>query len=187
MCTAEEYTMGDLLSFAYPEMVKRIFPETFNKERYKATVEVRLQVQSNKFRVYGKIAALIKDNTSSYFRVGSMLLALTEGLDELICSNSDVKVRLERSVVVVPSGWVLCIDVDLHVKTGNNGEANNLKATLDFNSSTNPMTQYRTVRGDKVHVTITWSPKLHSEDIGKQLSPPVEVNIDSSLKFFTRT
>jgi hypothetical protein len=64
-----------------------------------------------------------------------------------------------------------------------------LKATLDFNSSTNPMTQYYgTVRGDdKVHVAVTWSPKLHGEDIGKQLSPPVEVNIDSSLKFFTRT
>jgi hypothetical protein len=51
------------------------------------------------------------------------------------------------------------------------------------------MTQYYgTVRGDdKVHVAVTWSPKLHGEDIGKQLSPPVEVNIDSSLKFFTRT
>lgn len=177
--------MGDLLPFAYPEMLKRILPNTFNKKRYKATVEVRLEVQNNKPTVYGKISALIKDNTSVYFRVGSLLLARTEGLDELKWSNSDGKVPLERSVVVVPSGWVLCIEVDLHLKTGSNSDANNFKATLDFNNSTNPMTQYVNVGGDdKVHVTVTWSSKLHSEDIVKQLSPPVEVNnIDRSLKF----
>jgi hypothetical protein len=122
--------MGDLLPFAYPEMLKMILPNTFKKKRYKkATVEVRLEVQNNKSRVYGKITAVIKDNnTSVYFRVGSMLLARTEGVDELIWSNSDGKVPLERSVVVVPSGWVLCIEVDLHVKTGSNSDANNFES-----------------------------------------------------------
>jgi hypothetical protein len=170
--------MGDLLPFAYPEMLKAIFPEMF-MEMSMATVQVNLR-RVNKEpmeSVYGKIAAFIRDEHkhSVSLQVGSMLFRRTERTWQSV-GSSETRLDLARSVVAVPSGWVLRIEVDLYIKTGNKSEVNNLNTILDFGK----MEECIDARSDEfeVEVTTSWCPKVQNEDIGKQLSPPVEVNIE---------
>jgi hypothetical protein len=170
--------MGDLLPFAYPEMLKASFPEMFKKMSM-ATVQVNLR-QVNKEpmdSVYGKIAALIRDEHrhSVSFQVGSMLFTRTERTCQKV-GSSETRLDLARSVVAVPSGWVLHIELDLYIKTGNSSDVNILNAILDLGKITRHCIG---VNGKEVEVEVSasWCLKVRNEDIGKQLSPPVEVNI----------
>lgn len=138
LCAAEEYNKGDLLSFAYPEMLKVSFPEMF-KDMSMATVKVYLRrvKGGNMNNVCGKIAALISDEhrQSVCFRVGSMLFTRTN-MDELTCPGNSIEVPLERSIVMVPSGWVLRIKVDLQITIPHNQKPKHLNATLCFDKKT---------------------------------------------------
>jgi hypothetical protein len=102
-------------------MLKVSFPDMF-KVMSMATVVVNLSPPKEGWqhmeRVCGKIAALIRDKhrNSVYFRVGSMLFTCIEG--KRLCSNLPL-LEVAKSVVAVPSGWVLHIEVDLHIKTSN--------------------------------------------------------------------
>jgi len=169
--------MGHLLPFAYPEMLKASFPEMF-KQMSMATVQVNLRRVNKKpmDSVYGKIAALIRDEHkhSVSFQVGSMLFRERTWQN---VGSSETRLDLARSVVVVPSGWVLHIEVDLYIKTGNKSKVNNLKAILYFSNMEHCIDHARSDEFE-VEVTTSWCPKVQNEDIGKQLSPPVEVNIE---------
>ncbi|CAD6258080.1 unnamed protein product [Miscanthus lutarioriparius] len=174
--------MGDLLPFAYPEMLKASFPEMF-KERSTATdVQVKLRRVNPEptDSVYGKIAAFIrdKDRNSASFQVGSMLFTRTERSSQNV-GCLETRLELVRSIVLVPSGWELQVRLDLYIKTGNNGEVINLTHDLDFDKATKRATKSCFgAKGDEVEVTASWCSKVRNEDIGKQLSPPVEVEME---------
>jgi hypothetical protein len=172
--------MEDLLPLAYPEMLKASFPEMMFKEMSMATVQVNLWRVNKKpmDSVYGKIVAFIRDQhrDSVSFQVGSMLFTRTERTGQNV-GSSKTRLELARSVVVVPSGWVLHIELDLYIKTGNSSDVNNLKKNLNFGKIRR---QCIDANGDKAEVVISWSQEVHNEYIGEQLSPPVEVNIEQN-------
>ena len=181
LCATEEYYKGDLLSFAYPEMLKVSFPEMF-KDMSMATVKVYLRrVNGGDMNsVHGKIAALISDEhrQSVCFRVGSMLFIRTQ-MDELICPNevNVIEVQLERSNVMVPYGWVLQIKVDLQIKIPNEEKPKQLNATLCFDKKT--LSQIRCPKGTGIELEVktTWTPIQEiGEQFRPQLSSPVQVN-----------
>jgi hypothetical protein len=161
-------------------MLKASFPDMF-KVMSMATVVVNLWPPEEGWqhmgRVCGKIAALIRDKhrNSVYFRVGSMLFTCIEG--KQLCSNLP-PLEVARSVVAVPSGWVLHIEVDLHIKTSNsNTEMKHLNViTLNFDNDNESETIRReTYEGVQVEVKITRNDE--QTDFPLQLTCPVEVNI----------
>ncbi|KAG0528856.1 hypothetical protein BDA96_05G048600 [Sorghum bicolor] len=135
-------------------------------------------------RVCGKITAVIRDKhrNSAYFRVGSMLFKKrTRG--KTLCSNP---MALGRSVVAVPSGWVLHIEVDLHIKIRTSNDGNKEKKylnviTLHFhfdNDNESETMRRETYEGVQVEVKITRNDGL--TNLPRQLSRPVQVEMDQS-------
>ncbi|RLM70054.1 hypothetical protein C2845_PM17G02470 [Panicum miliaceum] len=188
------YIMGDLLPMgdrllpplAYPEMVRVIFPETFNTMSSTAHVQVELKVGVNngECKVYGKIAALISRHGSRVLRAGRLLFTRTQGADEpaAVYSNGTgvLEVPLARSAVAVPSGWSLRVEVDLQIETGNNSEAKSLKYTTRPISKSYETTWHPEVGDNQIKVKImSWVPEVTNENIGRQLSSPLEVRMES--------
>jgi hypothetical protein len=173
--------MGDLLSSAYPEVLKVSFPEMF-KEMFMIpyTVKVNLRRVNNKAinSVHGKILAFISDGHrhSVPFRAGSTVNGQFDG------DSSEAILALERSVVVVPSGWVLRIEVDLCIKIRVSNRKRPLqdkllKATLIFDKESLSQSQTPEDTGIEVEVTIT-RVEDYMQYFPAQLSRPVEVNIE---------
>ncbi|XP_066379277.1 uncharacterized protein [Miscanthus floridulus] len=171
----EEYMVGDLLSFAYPEMLKVSFPEMF---MVPYTVEVNLRRVNNNdiSSVCGKIMAFIVDEHrhSVPFRVGSMLF--TEESCQIL-GRSEASLDLVRSAVLVPPGWVLRIEVDLCIEIPDSNTAKHLKATLIFDKET--LTQSQTPKGTGIKIKGTITRVEYMQDFPAQLSRPVEVKMVS--------
>ncbi|XP_066341269.1 uncharacterized protein [Miscanthus floridulus] len=167
--------VGDLLSFAYPEMLKVSFPEMF---MVPYTVEVNLRRVNNNdiSSVCGKIVAFIVDEHrhSVPFRVGSMLF--TEESCQFL-GRSEASLDLVRSAVPVPPGWVLRIEVDLCIKIPDSNKAKHLKATLIFDKET--LTQSQTPKGTGIEIKGTITRVECMQDFPAQLSRPVEVKMVS--------
>jgi len=186
----EEYIVGDLLSSAYPEVCKVSFPEMF-KEMFMVpyTMKVNLRRKRNNKAinsVHGKILAFVSDGHrhSVPFRAGSMLFTRTTKETAQHVGDSVASLELARSVVAVPSGWVLLIEVDLCIKIPGsnkkkplNEDDKLLKATLIFDNETWSRSQTPKGTGIKVEVTIT-RVEDYLQDFPAQLSPPVEVHFE---------
>ena len=142
--------------------------------------------------VCGKIVAFISDEHrhSVPFRAGSMLFTHTEGTGQDV-DGSEARLTLQRSVVVVPSGWVLRIEVDLCIKIPDRNNHKKplqdkpLKATLIFDKEN--LSQSQTPKGTGIEIkgTITRVEDMQTitrvEDMQHfpaQLSRPVEVIIE---------
>lgn len=144
-----------------------------------ATVLVNLRLLEERWphsaSVCGKIAALVRDKhrDSAYFRVGSMLFTRSEGM--ALCSNP-MPLEVARSVVAVPSGWVLHIEVDLYITPSNsNTDMKHLDViTLNFDNDNESETKSETYEGVQVEVEVIWNDK--QPDYPLQLTCPVEVN-----------
>jgi uncharacterized protein (DUF779 family) len=162
-------------------MLKVSFPDMF-KVVAMATVLVNLRPLGEGWqhmeRVCGKIVALIRDKhrNSVYFRVGRMLFKRTGGKE-----LGSIPMCLAKSVVAVPSGWVLHIEVDLHIKikTSNDGnkEMKHLNViTLRFDNDNESETiRTETYEGVEVEVKITRNDGR--TNLPPQLTRSVEVNI----------
>jgi hypothetical protein len=130
-------------------------------------------------RVCGKIAALIwdKHRNSTYFRVGSMLFTRTEAEGKRLRS---IPMPLVNSVVAVPSGWVLHIEVDLHIKiktSKDNKEMKHLNViTLHFDIDNESETE-RTETYEGVQIEVKITRNNEQTNFPPQLTCPVEVNI----------
>ena len=142
---------------SFPEMCKEIFMVPYK-------VEVNLRRAKNKtiHSVCGKIVAFISNEHrhSVPFRAGSMLFTHTEGTGQDV-DGSEARLTLQRSVVVVPSGWVLRIEVDLCIKIPDRNNHKKplqdkpLKATLIFDKEN--LSQSQTPKGTGIEIkgTIT--------------------------------
>jgi hypothetical protein len=143
-------------------------------------------------RVCGKIAAFIRDKhrNSAYFRVRSMPFTCTEGM--ALCYP--MPLELARSVVAVPCGWVLHIEVDLHIKTSNSNDTemkhlNVITLNFDNDNESETKTWRERYEGVQVEVKITRNDqqtnfplqltnfRLQLTNFPLQLTHPVEVNI----------
>lgn len=160
---------------------------------YKVEVNLR-RVNNNKIHsVWGKIVAFISDEHrhSVPFRAGSMLFTHTEGTGQDV-DGLEARLTLQRSVVVVPSGWVLGIEVNLciKIKDENNHQKpffqdKPLKATLIFDKEN--LSQSQTPKGTGIEIKGTIAKVEDMQTITRvedmqhfpaQLSRPVEVIIE---------
>lgn len=148
-----------------------------------ATVLVNLRPTEERWQrmksVYGKIAALISDKhrNSVDFPVGSRLFTYSEAKGMALRSNP-MPLKLARSVVAVPSGWVLHIEVDLHIETSNRKiDKKHMNVTLNFDSDRESETKSETFKGVQVEVMVTRN-NDEQQDFPLQLTCPVEVNVE---------
>ncbi|CAO2149207.1 unnamed protein product [Urochloa humidicola] len=134
-----------------------------------ATVQVKLRLKDGHRPcgvVSGEITALIHG-----FPVPSIIFSSTEETDECFSpTNHDswYLLNLSTSLVAVPCGKVLHIEVDLKIKASDN-HTYLLKAPapLKFDNNGNRSTQSHQDDGNEVQVNFTWYPEV---EIGKEKS-----------------
>ena len=122
-----------------------------------ATVQVKLRLKDGHSpSVHGNITARI-----GKFEARSILFRRTESMGQRFSPIDSRFLQLARSVVAVPHGWELRIEVDLQIETSNNKGCKPLKVDLNFANGI--FCRSREVDGDEIEVNVTWSSEANTE------------------------
>ncbi|CAL4989485.1 unnamed protein product [Urochloa decumbens] len=125
-----------------------------------ATAQVKLHLKDGHSpRVHGNITARIGG-----FEAPSILFRREKETGQRFYPTDSRFLELARSVVAVPCGRMIHIEVDLQIETSiNQGASNNskpLKFYLNFDSGIPDTQCYEGYDGDNVEVMVTWYPEI---------------------------
>ena len=119
----------------------------------KATVQVKLRIKDgdSPCSVHGNITARIGD-----FKQQSILFRRTQEMAQRFSPTDSRVLQLARSVVAVPYGGVLHIDLHLQIETSNNrGVKRHFNTTVTLSFPERTLSQRHQVHGGEVEVDVT--------------------------------
>ena len=119
----------------------------------KATVLVKLRIKDgdSPCSVHGNITARIGD-----FKQQSILFRRTQEMAQRFSPTDSRVLQLARSVVAVPYGRVLHIDLHLQIETSNNrGVKRHFNTTVTLSFPERTLSQRHQVHGGEVEVDVT--------------------------------
>jgi len=119
-----------------------------------ASVQVKLRLKDgHSHSVHGNIKA--RPHISGYEAWSVVLFRRTEGMGQRFSPTDSRFLQLARSVVGVPRGWDLHIEVDLQIETSNIQGCKPLKGGFYFEAG---QILRRSQVGDEIEVNVTWYP-----------------------------
>ncbi|CAL4995358.1 unnamed protein product [Urochloa decumbens] len=144
-----------------------------------ATAQVKLHLKDGHSpRVHGNITARIGG-----FEAPSILFRREKETGQRFYPTDSRFLELARSVVAVPCGRMIHIEVDLQIETSiNQGASNNskpLKFYLNFDSGIPDTQCYEGYDGDNVEVMVTWYPEVSTATTPE---PSRQVNIQMTTR-----
>jgi len=120
-----------------------------------ARVQVKLRLKDgHSHNVHGNIKA--RPYISGYEAWSVVLFRRTEGMGQRFSPTDSRFLQLARSVVGVPRGRELHIEVDLWIETSNIRRCKRLK--VDFYFKADQILRRSRVDGDEIEVNVTWYP-----------------------------
>jgi hypothetical protein len=137
-------------------------------------LEARVQMKLRRINgnsscsIHGNITARIGD-----FKDRIVLFRRTQGTDQRLSPTDLWVLQLARSILAVPSGKQLHIEVDLQIEiySDNRGpKPRHFNTVLDFANGISSQRRHE-VDGNEVEVNVTWYPDVSREIIGR----PMEV------------
>ncbi|XP_039824564.1 uncharacterized protein LOC120686425 isoform X3 [Panicum virgatum] len=122
-----------------------------------ATVQVKLRLKDeHSHSVHGNIKARPRPHIADFKAWSVVLFRRTKGMGQRFSPTDSRFLQLARSVVGVPRGRELHIEVDLQIETSNIQGCKPLKVHFYFEAGQNHWRSL--VNGDEIEVNVTWYP-----------------------------